>query len=100
MAAPSPKKQTATCCRTGSDRESAADDTVGADDALREIRDVHRAAHSLADPVRMAVNLRQHLARIAALGEIVAVTPVRAGNVVGIVQVLADTDGDGFLADI
>ena len=82
------------------DRRSATDDGVGPEHALRHVGDVHRAALALAEAVTAAVDLEHHARHIAALGDAVAMAPMGARDPVGIAQVLADADRDGFLAGI
>ena len=82
------------------DRKAAADDPVRAENALGEIRDVHRPAHALADAGSFAPDLGHHRPRITALGEEVAVAPVRARDAVPVAQVRTNADRDGLLADV
>jgi hypothetical protein len=55
------------------------------------------AALAVAEPALLAVDLEQHLADVATLGDAVAVAAVRAADVVGVVEVHAGADGDGLL---
>ena len=82
------------------DGRRTADDRVGAEHALGEVGDVHRAALAFADAVGLAVDLEQHRADIHALGDAVAVAAVRRADVVGITQVHAGTDRDRLHAAI
>src|SRR3989442_1766875 len=86
--------------RTGGKRDAAADDRVRAEHAAGEVRDVHRASASLAEPVLAAVDLGHHRVEVAALGDAVAVAAVRARDVVVVAQVRADARGDRLLADV
>ena len=82
------------------DRQSAADDAVRAEHAHREVGDVHRAALAFAVAVDAPEQLGHHALHVRALGDAVAVAAVRAGHPIGVRQVGAHADGDGFLADI
>ena len=86
--------------RADGQRRAAADDAVGAEHALGEVGDVHRAALALAEAVGAAVDLEHHALHVAALGDAVPVAAMRADDVVGVVEVLADADRDRFLARI
>ena len=78
--------------------QAPADDAGGADDALAEIRDVHRAALALAVAVRPAVQLGKHVLHVTALGDHVVMTAVRAGDVVILAQSGTDAHRHRFLS--
>ena len=86
--------------RAGADGQAGADDAVGADDAFGEIGHVHGAAHAFADPGLKCIDFRQHGLRVAALGQVMAVAAVRAGNRVAVIQVRTHARGDGLLTDV
>ncbi len=58
---------------------------------------MHRAALAVAQPALLAIDLEQHRADVAALGDAVAVTAMRAADVVGVAQVHAGADAHCFL---
>ena len=78
--------------RPGRQRRAAAHDRVRAQVPVLVVRDVHRAAFAAAVPGFLAEQLRVHAIDHGALGEAVAVAPVRAGDVVVWPQRLADAD--------
>src|SRR5688572_2743227 len=86
--------------RAGGNPGAAADDRVGAQVAGARVGDVHRPALALAVAGFLAEQLGEHQVRRRALGQAVAVTAVRARDVVVVPQRLADADGNRFLADI
>src|SRR4029077_5027916 len=64
----------------------AADDAVGAEHALGQVGDVHRAALAVAAAGLAAVDLGHHLADVHALGDAVAVAAMGAGDGVTAVE--------------
>src|SRR5690606_7340891 len=70
-------------------RRPTTDDAVGAQHALAEVGDVHRAAFAAARPGAPAVVLGPHLPDVDAFGVPVAVAAVGAGDRVPLVQVPA-----------
>ena len=66
----------------GGDGQAAADDAVGANDALAEISNVHGAALALAVARRAAKEFGEHIPDVAPLGNDVAVAAVGAGDVI------------------
>ena len=106
---PSPVNDTATVPRAerlggqrraDHQRRAAADDAVGAEHALVEIGDVHRAALAAAQPGLLGEQLLHHPGRVAALGDAVAVPAMGAGDVVLRPEMRADADRGGLLAGI
>ena len=86
-------------CARG-ERDSTADDGVGADHPAGEVGDVHRAASALAEPRLAAVDLGHHRLQVAPLRDRVPVTPVGARDAVVLAEVRAHAGGDAFLADV
>ena len=86
--------------RAHRDRRAGADDAVGAEHALVDIGDVHRAALALAQAVLAAPDLLHHPVHVAALGEAMAVAAMGGDDLVALGQMLAHADGDGFLTAI
>jgi hypothetical protein len=78
--------------RPADQRRPAADDPVGAEHALGQVRDVHGAALAVAAAGLAAVDLGHHLADVHAPGDAVAVPAVGAGDGVPVVEVAADAD--------
>src|SRR5207244_7262060 len=78
--------------RPGRQRRAAAHDRVRAQVAGGGIGDVHRSALPFAVAGLLAEQLRDYQVRHRALGEAMAVAPVRAGDVVVWPQRLADAD--------
>src|SRR4026208_714926 len=68
--------------RPRGDGRSAADDRVRAEHPTRRIGDVHRAALAVAEPVPAPVDLEHHAGHVAALGDAVTVSAMRAHDVV------------------
>ena len=66
--------------RAADERRAGADDAVGAEHALRQVGDVHRAALAAAEPVLLAEDLVHHAVDVAALGDAVAVAAMRRGD--------------------
>jgi hypothetical protein len=81
-------------------RRATADDAVGAEHALGQVGDVHRAALAPARPGGLAVDLGHHPDRVDALGDAVPVAAVGGGDRVAVVEVRADADGRGLLARV
>src|SRR6516164_4676457 len=81
-------------------RRPAADDAVGAEHALGQVGDVHRAALAVAAAGLAAVDLGHHLPDVYAFGDAVAMAAVRAGDGVAAVEVDADADRRGLLARV
>ena len=81
-------------------RRAAADDGIGAQHALGEVSDVHRAALALAQAILAAVDLLHHPDHVTALGDAVAMTAMGAGDVVCIGERRAHTDRDRLLSGI
>jgi len=82
-----------------SDRDAARDDAVGAQHADIEIGDVHGAALATAGAGGAAEQLAHHRRGVGPFGDGVAVATMRAGDVVGALDVSADARRDPFLAD-
>src|SRR5438270_11859905 len=73
-------------CRQGGaagNAEPAADNAVGTEHANRKVRDVHAAAFPSTVAVDTAKQLGHHPAYVGALGDGVAMTAVRARNLIG-----------------
>ena len=85
--------------RAGGDRQAGADDAVGTQDADAEVGDVHRPAFAFAVAGLLAENLSHHRLKLAALGDQVSVTAVRAGDVVSVGERCAHTCRRGFLTN-
>src|SRR5688572_18337939 len=85
---------------TRGDRRSAADDRVRAQHPARRIGDVHRPALAVAQPVPAPVDLEHHAGHVAALGDAVTVSAMRAHEVVAIIEMRADADGDRLLPGV
>ena len=105
--APSPKKQTATrparlARDAGAERggDRTADDPVAADQSMLEVDHVHRAGAPAAHAGGAAEHLGDQRLGVGALGQRVAVTAIRAGDPVVVVERHADADGDGLLAGV
>src|SRR6516165_10385851 len=81
-------------------RRPAADDAVGAEHALGQVRDVHRATLAVAAAGPAAVDLGHHLADINAFGDAVAMAAMGAGDGVTVVEVAADADRRRLLARV
>src|SRR3546814_7938643 len=73
---------------------------VGAQYALRDVGNMHRAALAVANAGLFAHELRRHSARISALRQEVTVPAMSAGNPVAVVKMCADAGGHRFLANI
>ena len=82
------------------ERRSAADNAVGAQHALADVGDVHRAALAFAQAALAPEDLLHHAVDIAALADAVAMPAVGAGDVVGSVELHADADGRCLLAGV
>ncbi len=81
------RNRTVTQCLGGErssrcNRWATPNDGVGAQHALGHIGDVHRPTLTIAQPVLFAGKLQQHRLDFTALGDAVAMTPMRTGNVV------------------
>ncbi len=81
------------------DGDAAANDTIGANDAPVEIRDMHRTALALAAAGDLAVDFRHHGLKVSSLGQNVPVAPVGADHIVILPQGRAHPNGNCFLAD-
>ena len=86
--------------RAGRDREATADDAVGAQVPDGPAGDVHRAATPVAVAVLAPEQLGHHPRGIVALGDGVAMTSVRAHDVVVRLQRRDAADGDPLLAEV
>ena len=86
--------------RPDCDRRTGADDAVGAEHAKVHVGDVHAAALAPAVARGASEQLGEHAVELAALGDQMAVAPVRAGDPVLVGQVHHDSGRHGFLADI
>src|SRR5262249_51140719 len=84
--------------RPADQRRPAADDAVGAEHALGQVGDVHRAALAVAAAGLAAVDLGHHLADVDALGDAVAMTAMGAGDGVTVIEVAAYADCGSLLA--
>ena len=82
----------------GGDGEAGADDAVGPEDAEGRIGDVHRPAPTPVRPRVAGHQLGEHPLRVEALGQAVAVAPVRRGDDVVGPQRPARADRRGLLA--
>src|SRR5437588_821925 len=60
----------------------AADDAIGAEHAMVEVGDVHRAALAAAQPSLLGEQFLHHQGRVAAFGDAVAVPAMGAGDVI------------------
>ena len=83
-----------------SERETAADDGRGVNDFQIGRGDVKRPRPSAAVARFAADNLGQDFARVAALGNDVAVIAMGAEDVIILLQSFAHRDPGGFLADV
>ena len=81
-------------------RESTADDPVRPENAFLQIRHVHGAAHALADAGLLTPDLGHHGVGIAPLAEEMAVTTMRTGDPVRLLQLHAHAGGDRLLPDV
>src|SRR5229473_1136796 len=86
--------------RPADQRRAAADDAVGAEHALGQVGDVHRAALTVAAAGLAAVDLGHHLADVDAPGDAVAVAAMGAGDGVAVVEVAAYADRRRLLARV
>src|SRR5690606_4848536 len=86
--------------RATGEGNAAADDAIGAQHALLDIGDVHRAALAFAEAGRLAHQLRHHPVDVHALGDAVPVAPVRGGDVVAVRELGANPYRDGFLTRV
>src|SRR6185503_11309924 len=86
--------------RASRDARAAADDGVRAEVAGGRVGDVHRAALALAVAHLFAKQFRKHQLGIRALRQAVAVTAMRAGDVVVVVQRFAHADGNRLFPDV
>ena len=84
----------------GGDGDATAHDGVSAQIALGEVGDVHRAAAALAVAGGLAHQLRQGPVQLCALGDAVAVPPVRGCDVVLVRQLSTDRGCHSFLAGV
>ena len=109
LAAPSPKKHTATLpspsswapsSGAGGDRQPGPHDAIGAEHPLGQVGDVHRPAHAAADALPPTPDLGEHGRHVAALGEVVPVTTMRRCDVVAVAELRAQPDHDRFLTDV
>ena len=82
------------------DADTSANYAVCADYAKLRVGDVHRAAFALAVSGLLAHQLRHHQLYIAALGNEMAVSSVRAQYIVILAQCPAGTNRHGFLAAV
>ncbi len=80
-------------------RDRRADHRRGAEDTRRDVDHVHRAALAACAAGRLAVELREHRAQIAALGEIERVRAIRTEDGVVAAQRFADADRHRLLPD-
>src|SRR3546814_8586563 len=87
-------------CRTDREPYATADNAVGAQYALRDGGNIHRAALAVANAGLFAHELRRHSARISALRQEVTVPAMSAGNPVAVVKMCADAGGHRSLANI
>ena len=65
------------------DREPGADDAVGTEHTDACVGDVHRAAHTATEPGLTTHELGEHSGHIGALGEDVAMPPMRRRDDIG-----------------
>src|SRR5215469_10158634 len=86
--------------RPADQRRPATDDAVGAEHALGQVGDVHRAALAMAAAGPAAVDLGHHLAYVDALGDAVAVAAMGARDRVTVVEVAAYADRRSLLAGV
>src|SRR5258705_11141250 len=84
----------------GDDPDPAGDDPVGAEHADTEIGDVHRAALALAVAGLPAIQLGHHAVEVGALGDAMAVAPMRRDDPVALTERGADANRDRLLADV
>ena len=75
-------------------------DTVGTQNALVGVGDVHGAALALAVAGFLAKQLRHHELQVAALGYDMTMTAMGAGDIIVIPQAGAHTGGDSFFAKV
>jgi hypothetical protein len=71
---------------------SGTDNAIGAEHALADIGNVHRAALSAIQAITAAMDLFHHADDITALGKAMSVTTVGTDDVVRIAEVLAYTN--------
>jgi hypothetical protein len=88
--------------KRGADRQrnSCADDAVGAEHSLADVGDVHRAAFTPANACALAEDLRHHRVQVHSLGDRMAVAAVGARHVIAVAEGGADAGGDRFLARV
>ena len=89
-------------CECGSARQgrTASHDTVGSQHALAEISNVHRASLAVAKAGSLSIDLRHHAMNITSFRQAVAVSAMRAGDLVAIVEVHANSRRHSLLAGI
>jgi hypothetical protein len=80
-------------------REPAPDDRVRAKVPALEVIEVHGAAVPVAAALDLAVELGHDLVRVRALGDGMAVRPVRRSDNVAVLEGPADADRNSLLAD-
>ena len=85
--------------RTDGDRNAAADDTVGAEIALGDVGNMHRAASALAVSGLLAEELCEHFRDFRALGDTMAMAAMGRGDQVILAERQGNADRTGFLAD-
>ena len=82
------------------DGDAGADDAVGTQVARVRIGDVHRTAEAAAVPRCLARDLGEHAVEACTAGQTVAVSAVRADDVVILTEGGADARGDGLFAQV
>src|SRR5882757_5985944 len=86
--------------RARGNSRASAHDRVGAKIPRSGIRDMHRAAFAAAIARFLAQKFRKHAVRRRTFRQAMPVAAVRAGDVIRILQRLADSHGNRFLADV
>ena len=85
--------------RADRDRQSAADDPVGAEIAPGRLGDVHGTAAAPAIARFAAEEFREHRRQLRALGDAMPVAPVRGSDEIGVAEGNAYADGSRLLPD-
>src|SRR5215467_16276277 len=86
--------------RPADQRRPATDDAIGAEHALGQVGDVHRAALAMAAAGPAAVDLGHHLAHVNALSDAVAMTAMGTGDGVTVIEAVAYADRRRFLTRV
>ena len=86
--------------RADRDRRAPAYDRICTQHAALGVGDVHRAALAAAQAVTATVDLEHHPGYVATFRDAVPVSAMRAHDVVAVVEMRADADGDRLLSRV